>query len=138
HDRLTKSAQPLQLPVGSGELFTGHLDVIERKQYIFDEATLGKTFTVTDVPEVYREAVEEARHKLIDTVVEHDEQMMEKYLAGEELTNDEIRHAIRVATCAGKFVPILCGASFKNKGVQALLDAVVDFMPAPIDVPAIK
>ena len=83
-------------------------------------------------------AVEEARHKLIDTVVEYDEALMEKYLAGEELTIDEIRSAIRMATCAGKFVPILCGASFKNKGVQALLDAVIDFLPAPIDVPAIK
>ena len=138
HDRLSKSAQPLQLPVGSGELFTGHLDVIERKQYIFDEGTLGKTFTVTDVPAEFHDAVEAARHKLIDTVVEYDEALMEKYLAGEELTVDEIRHAIRIATCAGKFIPILSGASFKNKGVQALLDAVIDFLPAPLDVPAIK
>ena len=112
HDRLSKSAQPLQLPVGSGELFTGHLDVIERKQYIFDEQTLGKTFTVTDIPAEYHDAVEAARHKLIDTVVEYDEVLMEKYLAGEELTVAEIRKAIRIATCAGKFVPILCGASF--------------------------
>ena len=138
HDRLSKSAQPLQLPVGSGELFTGHLDVIERKQYIFDEQTLGKTFTVTDIPAEYHDAVEAARHKLIDTVVEYDEALMEKYLAGEELSVAEIRKAIRIATCAGKVIPILCGASFKNKGVQALLDAVIDFLPAPLDVPAIK
>ncbi|WKW11460.1 elongation factor G [Pseudogemmatithrix spongiicola] len=137
-DRLTKDALPIQLPVGSGELFTGHIDIIERKQYIFDNETMGKTFSVVDVPAEFKDAVEAARHALVDKVVEHDEALMEKYLGGEELTNDEIRHAIRVATCSMKFVPILCGASFKNKGVQALLDAVIDFLPAPNDVPAIE
>ncbi|MBX7117947.1 MAG: elongation factor G [Gemmatimonadaceae bacterium] len=137
-DRLTKHALPIQLPVGSGELFTGHIDIIERKQYIFDNETLGKTFTVVDVPAEFKDAVEKARHDLIEMVVEHDEQLIEKYLAGEELTNDEIRHAIRSATTKMKFVPILCGASFKNKGVQALLDAVIDFLPSPIDIPAIE
>jgi elongation factor G len=137
-DRLTKAALPIQLPVGSGELFTGHIDIIERKQYIFDNETLGKTFTVTEVPAEFHEQVEEARRALIDMVVEHDEVLIEKYLAGEELSNDEIRQCIRSATIAMKFVPILCGASFKNKGVQALLDAVIDFLPSPIDVPAIE
>jgi elongation factor G len=137
-DRLAKHALPIQLPVGSGELFTGHIDIIERKQYIFDNESLGKTFAVVDVPEEYKKAVEEARHALIDMVVEHDEVLIEKYLAGEELTNDEIRHAIRSATVKMKFVPILCCASFKNKGVQALLDAVIDFLPSPEDVPAIQ
>ncbi|MBL8996127.1 MAG: elongation factor G [Gemmatimonadales bacterium] len=137
-DRLSKQALPIQLPVGSGELFTGHIDIIERKQYIFDNETLGKTFTVNEVPDEFKAAVEKARHDLIDMVVEHDEVLIEKYLAGEELTNDEIRHAIRAATCKLKFVPILCGASFKNKGVQALLDAVIDFLPAPIDVPPMQ
>ena len=137
-DRLAKAALPIQLPVGSGELFTGHIDIIERKQYIFDNETLGKTFTVTDVPDDFKAAVEKARHELIDMVVEHDDTLIEKYLAGEVLTTDEIRHAIRVATCKLKFVPILCGASFKNKGVQALLDAVIDFLPAPIDVPPMQ
>ena len=137
-DRLSKQALPIQLPVGSGELFTGHIDIIERKQYIFDNETLGKTFTVNEVPDEFKAAVEKARHDLIDMVVEHDEVLIEKYLAGEELTNEEIRHAIRAATCKLKFVPILCGASFKNKGVQALLDAVIDFLPAPIDVPPMQ
>ncbi|MBM3900364.1 MAG: elongation factor G [Gemmatimonadetes bacterium] len=137
-DRLTKAALPIQLPVGSGELFTGHIDIIERKQYIFDNATLGKTFTVADVPAEFHDAVEAARHALIDMVVEHDETLMEKYLGGEELTIEEIRHAIRAATIKMKFVPILCGASFKNKGVQALLDAVIDYLPAPIDVAAVE
>jgi elongation factor G len=139
-DRLTRNAYPIQLPVGSGELFTGHIDVIERKQYIFDEGTLGKTFTVVDVPEEYRAAVEQARHDLIDHAVatSHDDALMEKYLGGEELSIDEIRTAIRKSTIAMEMVPVLCGASFKNKGVQALLDAVIDFLPAPIDVRAIK
>ena len=137
-DRLTKAALPIQLPVGTGELFTGHIDIIERKQYIFDNATLGKTFTVADVPAEFHDAVEAARHALIDMVVEHDETLMEKYLGGEELTIEEIRHAIRAATIKMKFVPILCGASFKNKGVQALLDAVIDYLPAPIDVAAVE
>ena len=136
-DRLSKRAFALQLPVGSGELFTGHIDVIERKQYIFDEASLGKTFTVVEVPEEYKDAVEAARHEAVEAAVEHDEAMMEKYLNGEELTIDEIRQAIRKATIAMEFVPVLCGASFKNKGVQALLDAVIDYLPAPIEIKAI-
>jgi elongation factor G len=137
-DRLAKHAYALQLPVGSGELFTGHIDVIERKQYIFDEDTLGKTFTVVDVPPDMTDKVEEARHAAIEHAVTFDEPLMEKYLGGEELTDDEIRHAVRTATVAGKMVPVLCGASFKNKGVQALLDAVIDYLPAPVDIPPIE
>ena len=137
-DRLSKQALPIQLPVGSGELFTGHIDIVERKQYIFDNESLGKSFEVVDVPAAFHDAVEAARHALIDMVVEHDEPLLEKYLAGEVLTVDEIRHAIRSATVKMKFVPILCGASFKNKGVQALLDAVIDYLPSPEDVPAIQ
>ncbi|MFN4771975.1 MAG: elongation factor G [Gemmatimonas sp.] len=137
-DRLSKRAFPLQLPVGSGETFTGHIDVLERKQYIFHDETMGKTFSVVDVPAEFRDACEAARHEAIEAAVEHDEALMEKYLAGEELSMDEIRRAIRQATIAMEFVPVLCGASFKNKGVQALLDAVIDYLPAPIDVPAIQ
>jgi elongation factor G len=137
-DRLSKRAFALQLPVGSGELFTGHIDVIERKQYIFDEASLGKTFTVVDVPAEYHDAVELARHEAVEAAVEHDDVLMEKYLGGEELSVDEIRQAIRKATIAMEFVPVLCGASFKNKGVQALLDAVIDYLPAPSEVKAIQ
>jgi elongation factor G len=137
-DRLTKDAYPIQLPVGSGELFTGHIDVIERKQYIFDDATLGKQFEVVDVPDIYKEAVEKARHDVVEAAVTHDDEMIEKYFSGVELTNDEIRHAIRKATVGGFIVPVLCGASFKNKGVQALLDAVIDYLPSPIEVPAIE
>ncbi len=137
-DRLSRRAYPIQLPVGTGETFTGHIDVIARKQYIFDDETLGKTFQVVPVPEEFREAVEAARHAAIEAAVEYDDQLLEKYLREEELTDDEIRRAIRKATLALEFVPVLCGASFKNKGVQALLDAVIDYLPAPVDVPAIE
>jgi elongation factor G len=137
-DRLSKRAFPLQLPVGSGETFTGHVDVLERKQYIFHDETMGKTFSVVDVPAEFVEACEQARHEAIEAAVEHDEALMEKYLAGEELSMAEIRQAIRKATIAMEFIPVFCGASFKNKGVQALLDAVIDYLPAPIDVPAIQ
>jgi elongation factor G len=137
-DRLSKRAFALQLPVGSGELFTGHIDVIERKQYIFDEASLGKTFAVVDVPDEYKEACEAARFEAIEAAVEHDDELMQKYLDGTELTIPDIRRAIRKATIAMEFVPVLCGASFKNKGVQALLDAVIDYLPAPSEVPSIQ
>jgi elongation factor G len=137
-DRLSKRAFALQIPVGSGELFTGHIDVLERKQYIFDEESLGKTFAVVDVPVEYKDAVEQARHEAVEAAVEHDDVLMEKYLSGEELSIEEIRRAIRKATIAMEFVPVLCGASFKNKGVQALLDAVIDYLPAPSEVKAIQ
>jgi elongation factor G len=137
-DRLTKKAYPIQLPVGSGEMFTGHIDVLRRVEFIFDEGTLGKTFTEMPVPEAYRERVEAARHEVIEAAVEHDEALLEKYLGGAELSYDEIQQAIRKATTSGSIVPVLCGASFKNKGVQALLDAVIDYLPSPTDIPPIK
>ena len=137
-NRLSRHAYPLQLPVGSGELFTGHIDLLTRKQYIFDEESLGKTFSEVEVPAEFKERVEAARHELIEAAVAHDDALLEKYLGGEELTVEEIRTAIRKATCALQFVPVLCGASFKNKGVQALLDAVIDYLPSPLDVPAIQ
>src|SRR5687767_8268327 len=137
-DRLSRRAFPLQLPVGTGELFTGHIDVIERREYIFHEETLGKTFDIVDVSPEFVDKMEQVRHELIEAAVEHDEQLLEKYLGGQELTVEEIRRAIRKATIAMQFVPVLCGASFKNKGVQALLDAVLDYLPAPVDVPAIE
>jgi elongation factor G len=137
-DRLTKKAYPIQLPVGSGETFTGHIDVLKRVEIIFDEETLGKTFTEFPVPDQYKERVEAARHEVIEAAVEHDEELLEKYLGGAELSYEEIQRAIRKATTSGSIVPVLCGASFKNKGVQALLDAVIDYLPSPMDVPPIQ
>jgi elongation factor G len=137
-DRLTKNAFPIQLPVGSGELFTGHIDVLRRVEIVFDDSTMGKTFTEMPVPDAFKEKVEQARHDVIEAAVEHDDVLMEKYLGGEELSMEEIMRAIRKATVAGKIVPVLCGASFKNKGVQAMLDAVTDFLPSPEDIPAVQ
>jgi elongation factor G len=137
-DRLTKKAHPVQLPVGSGELFTGHIDVIRRVETVFDDETLGKTFTEMPVPEAYREKVEQVRHDLIEAAVEHHDRLLEKYLGGEELSEAEIHEAIRHATIRDGFVPVLCGASFKNKGVQALLDAVIDYLPSPMDIPPVQ
>jgi elongation factor G len=136
--RLNPRAFPIQLPIGSGELFVGHIDVLRNVAFIFDEETLGKTFTEEAVPADYGAAVAEARHAVIEAAVEHDEVLLEKYLGGEELSLEEIVRAIRQATIAGHLVPILCGASFKNKGVQHLLDAVIDYLPSPTEVPAIK
>jgi elongation factor G len=137
-ERLTPRAYPIQLPVGSGETFTGHIDVLRRIEFVFDELSLGKTFTEMPVPDVYKEAVEQARHEVIEAALTYDDALMEKYLAGEELSVEEIQQAIRKATCGGHLVPVLCGASFKNKGVQALLDAVIDYLPSPEDVRAIQ
>jgi elongation factor G len=137
-ERLTPRAYPIQLPVGSGETFTGHIDVLRRIEFVFDESSLGKTFTEMPVPDAYKEAVEQARHEVIEAAVTYDDALMEKYLAGEELSLEEIQQAIRKATCGGHIVPVLCGASFKNKGVQALLDAVIDYLPSPEDIPPIQ
>jgi elongation factor G len=137
-DRLTKKSFPLQIPVGSGETFTGHIDVLRRVEIVFDDSTLGKTFTEMPVPDAFRERVEQLRHEAIEAAVESDDVLMEKYLSGTELSMDEIQSAIRKATITAGFVPVLVGASFKNKGVQALLDAVIDYLPAPIDVANIK
>ena len=137
-NRLTKNAYPIQLPVGSGELFTGHIDVLRRVEVVFDEATLGKSFTEMPVADAYKDAVEKARHEVVEAAVEHDEELMQKYLDGAELSIEEIQRAIRKATVSGAIVPVLCGASFKNKGVQALLDAVIDYLPSPEDVPPVQ
>ncbi len=136
--RLNPRAFPIQIPIGSGELFVGHIDVLRNIAFIFDEESLGKTFTEEAVPTEYAATVAEARHAAIEAAVEHDEPLLEKYLAGEELSVDEIVRAIRQATIAGHFVPVLCGASFKNKGVQHLLDAVIDYLPSPTEVPPIQ
>jgi len=137
-DRLSKKAFPLQLPIGSGETFTGHIDLLRQVEVVFDDENMGKTFTEMPIPEAYREQVAQYRHELIEAAVEHEEEVLERYLAGQEPTLDEIRAGIRRSTINGWMVPVLCGASFKNKGVQALLDSVIDFLPAPSDIPPIK
>jgi elongation factor G len=137
-DRLGAKAYPIHLPLGEGELFTGMVDIIRRVELVYDETSLGQNWTEGPVPDALHEKVEELRHQLVEAAVEHDEELLEKYLEGHDPTEEELRGAIRKATIAGTIVPVLCGTAFKNKGVQQLLNAVIDYLPSPIDVPAIK
>ncbi|MEG0615677.1 MAG: elongation factor G, partial [Oscillospiraceae bacterium] len=136
-DRLHCNAMPIQLPIGSEEEFRGIIDLLEMKAYVYYD-DLGKDIRVEDVPADMLEKAQEYRLAMLDNVAEHDEAIMEKYLDGQELTIDEIKHCIRKATLANEMIPVVCGTSYKNKGVQKLLDAVIDYMPSPIDVPHIK
>ena len=136
-DRLGANAQPLQIPLGEGELYTGMVDLIREVKVVYDDESLGARWTEGPVPDALADQVAELRSALIEAAVEYDEPMLEKYLEGEELTEDEIRGAVRKATLANGITPILCGSAFKNKGVQRLLDAVIDFLPSPLDVPPV-
>ena len=137
HDRLQANAHPIQLPIGAENNFTGIIDLVEMNADIYKDDD-GTEFEVTDIPEEYREKAEEYREKLLEAVAEVDEDLMEKYLAGEEITKEELKAAIRKATINVDFYPVLCGSAFKNKGVQLMIDAAVDYLPSPLDVPAIK
>ncbi|WP_419858409.1 elongation factor G [Candidatus Palauibacter irciniicola] len=136
-DRLGANAQPLQIPLGEGELYTGMVDLIREVKVVYDDESLGARWTEGPVPDALVDQVAELRSALIEAAVEYDEPALEKYLEGEELTEDEIRGAVRKATLANGITPILCGSAFKNKGVQRLLDAVIDFLPSPLDVPPV-
>ena len=136
-DRLGANAHPVQYPLGEGELFTGMVDIVERKSLIFEDE-MGSKITEGEVPDSLTDTVEELRNSLLEAAIEHDDALMEKYFAGEELSNEELRHAIRAATIKGVLFPVFCGSAFKNKGVQALLDGVIDYLPSPVDVPAIQ
>ena len=123
HDRLQANAHPIQLPIGAENNFTGIIDLVEMNADIYKDDD-GTEFEVTDIPEEYREKAEEYREKLLEAVAEVDEDLMEKYLAGEEITKEELKAAIRKATINVDFYPVLCGSAFKNKGVQLMIDAV--------------
>ena len=135
--RLGANPVPLQLPIGSEDVFKGMVDLIEMKAIIYTD-DLGKTSEAAEIPEEMKDDAELYRQNLLDAVAESDDELMMKYLEGEEITAEEIKAAIRKATIACKMTPVLCGSSYKNKGVQPMLDAVVDYMPSPIDIPAIK
>ena len=135
--RLGANPVPLQLPIGSEDVFKGMVDLIEMKAVIYTD-DLGKTSEAAEIPEEMKDDAELYRQNLLDAVAESDDELMMKYLEGEEITAEEIKAAIRKATIACKMTPVLCGSSYKNKGVQPMLDAVVDYMPSPIDIPAIK
>ncbi len=136
-DRLKCNAVPIQLPIGSEDTFKGIIDLVEMKAYVYYD-DLGKDIRVEDIPEDMQELAQKYREELIEHVAEQDDALMEKYFAGEELTIDEIKDCIRKSTIANTMVPVACGTSYRNKGVQKLLDAVVDYLPSPLDVPAIK
>ena len=136
-DRLRANAIPIQLPIGSEDQFDGVVDLVSMTARIYND-DLGQDMVDTDIPDEMQELVKQYRSKLIEAVAETDDTLTEKYLEGETFTESEIRAAIRRSTIAGKMVPMLCGSAFKNKGVQLLLDAVVDYLPAPIDVPPIQ
>ncbi|MBU0278070.1 MULTISPECIES: elongation factor G [unclassified Gemella] len=137
HDRLQANAHPIQIPIGSEENFEAVIDLLEMKA-IYNEGQKGEVIRVAEIPAEYQEKAEEYREKLIEAVAETDEELMEKYLGEEELSIEEIKLAIRRATCKVEFFPVVCGSAFKDKGVQAMLDAVVEYLPSPLDVPAIK
>ena len=136
-DRLKCNAVPIQLPIGAEDTFKGIVDLVTMKAEVYYD-DLGKDVREEDIPEDMRELAEKYHTELIEHVAEQDDELFEKYLGGEELTVDEIKACIRKSTIANNMVPVCCGTSYKNKGVQPLLNAIVDYMPAPTDVPAIK
>jgi elongation factor G len=137
-DRLGANPVPIQLPIGKEENFKGVIDLVEMKAVVWDDESLGAKFEVTDISADMVDAAQAAREAMIEEICSHDDTLMNKYLVGEELTTAEIKAGIRKATTDLHINPVLCGSAFKNKGVQHLLDAVVDYMPSPLDVPAIR
>jgi len=136
-ERLKCNAVPIQLPIGSEQFFKGIIDLVEMKAYVYYD-DLGKDIREEPIPADMLEKAQQYREELLEHVAEQDEELLEKYLSGEELTVEEIKSCIRKSTIANSMVPVTCGTSYRNKGVQKLLDAIVDYMPAPTDVPAIK
>lgn len=136
-DRLKCNAVPIQLPIGAEDEFKGIIDLVEMKAYIYTN-DIGTDIKVEDIPEDMKEIAQKYHDEMVEHVAEQDDALMEKYFEGEELTQEEIKSCIRKATIANHMVPVTCGTSYKNKGVQKLLDAIIDYMPSPLDVPAIK
>ncbi|PLR77902.1 elongation factor G [Bacillus sp. V3-13] len=137
HDRLQANAAAIQLPIGAEDAFEGIIDLVEMKATFYGN-DLGTEIEEREIPAEYMDQAEEYREKLIEAVAELDEDLMEKYLGGEEISNEELKAAIRKGTVNVEFYPVICGSAFKNKGVQKMLDAVIDYLPSPLDVPAIK
>ena len=136
--RLAAAPVVLQLPWGKEDGFQGVIDLIEMRGVAYTDESLGADFELVDLPDGYAEQALKAREEMVETVAETDDNLLEKYLSGEEITNDELRAAIRRATVTNRLQPVLCGSAFKNKGVQPLLDAVIEFLPSPLDVPAME
>jgi len=137
-ERLGTNPVPIQIPLGKEESFIGVIDLIARKAITFENESLGAQYIISEPPPEYIPELERYRSKLIEAVAEHDEQLLEKYIKGDEITSLEIKRVLRQATIRGSMVPVLCGAAFRNRGVQPLLDAVIDFLPSPVDMPPIR
>ncbi|MEX5219941.1 MAG: elongation factor G [Nitrospira sp.] len=137
-DRLGAHPVPIQIPIGREAEFRGSVDLIKMKGFFYDDETLGAKYKIDEIPANMLDQVNEYREKMLESVAEFDDQVMEKYLNGQELTEEEVRRAVRAATIAMKVTPVLCGSSFKNKGVQQLLDAVVEYLPSPLDIPPVQ
>ena len=137
-DRLGANPVPIQIPIGRETEYRGSVDLVSMKAYFYDDETLGAKYKIDEIPANLLGQAKEYREKMLEAVAEFDDQVMEKYLNGSPLTEEEIRRAIRAATIAMKVIPVVCGSAFKNKGVQQLLDAVVDYLPSPLDVPPVK
>ena len=136
-DRLQANAVAIQLPIGAESTFSGIIDLITMKAEIYDDA-LGKEIEIVDIPEDELEEAKKYHDIMVEAVCDTDEELMMKYLEGEEISIDELKTAIRKGVCTNKIFPVLCGSAYKNKGIQMLLDAVVDYMPSPLDIPAVK
>ncbi|MFH1853222.1 MAG: elongation factor G [Candidatus Neomarinimicrobiota bacterium] len=136
--RLSANPLPIVIPIGAGDLFTGLIDLIGNQAILYNESTLGSRFDYAKIPDDMVELVQEYRHRLIEEIAAYDVKLLEKYLNDEELTADEIKAAIRKGCLDNTFIPTICGSAFKNKGVQRVLDAVVDFLPSPLDVGSVK
>jgi elongation factor G len=137
-DRLGANPVPIQIPIGRETEYRGSVDLVSMKGYFYDDETLGAKYKIDEIPANLLEQAKEYREKMLEAVAEFDDQVMEKYLNGHPLTEEEVRRAIRAATISMKVIPVVCGSAFKNKGVQQLLDAVVDYLPSPLDVPPVK
>lgn len=137
-ERLKGDAVPVQLPVGAEDGFEGVIDLVKMKAIIWDDASQGVRFEYRDIPAALQAQAQEWHDKMVEKAAEANEALLEKYLGGEALTEAEIKQGLRQRTVANEIVPMLCGSAFKNKGVQAMLDAVIDYLPSPVDVPAIK
>jgi len=137
-DRLKCRPVVIQLPIGAEEKFLGVVDLVEMRGIVWRDETLGSQYDVVEIPDDLKDKAKEYREQMIEAISEHDEALMHKFIEGEAITNDEIRAGIRKATIALKIFPVICGTAFKNKGVQTMLDAVVDYLPSPLDVPAIE
>ena len=133
-DRLNANPLPITLPIGAGDIFNGVVDLIEMKAIIYNEKSFGAEYEYVDIPADMLEKSEKARNHLVEECASHDEGLLEKYLSEEDISSEEIKNALRKGCIENSFIPVMCGSAFKNKGVQRLLDCIVEYLPSPLDI----